>query len=465
MKKHYITYLFLLFTVFITAQEWEQEIIRQGDIGSLMKSIDLDVDNDVDIVTYDGRFYWYANLDGEGDFAHRESRSAIVGGVMEFQFHDIDGDQYQDILYRTYDDEIYWMENEDGLGQFGPPNLIFEDLTVYDIEALDVDQDNDLDVVAILYFDVLRSQVVWFENTDSNGTFGSEQHLEAGFFDECRCLRVMDVNEDQLDDLVTVLWGGTNLIYFPNDPDGSFSTSELIHHFSFFQSDWPYLYKPGIADLDGNGHEDIYFISQYLDFPFRLRWLPNYGGGNFGDPMHIAELGFDIYEGLDAADLDGDLDMDLMIAITSQSANEDGIYWFPNADGYGNFGEIRTISTAVDFVQEIGVANIDTDERPDPISLSQGDDKLAWYPNTGVLSVDDFRVESLKLYPNPAQDKVFVETTLPLSKVRLVNALGQAMDIDIVQGSVDVSALDSGIYLLEATFDNGQTQVHRLLIR
>lgn len=64
------------------------------------------------------------------------------------------------------------------------------------------------------------------------------------------------------------------------------------------------------------------------------------------------------------------------------------------------------------------------------------------------LSVDDFTIASLKIWPNPTTDVLFVETEENLNQVRIINTAG-ALVKHSNSKRIDVSDLKSGVYLIE----------------
>ena len=70
---------------------------------------------------------------------------------------------------------------------------------------------------------------------------------------------------------------------------------------------------------------------------------------------------------------------------------------------------------------------------------------------TIILSIDDFGLESLVVYPNPARDFIYLESQLNLDRVVLYTLLGQQVlsaENPIAPVSIDVSQLQQGLYLL-----------------
>ena len=96
---------------------------------------------------------------------------------------------------------------------------------------------------------------------------------------------------------------------------------------------------------------------------------------------------------LKSVDLDGDGDLDMLIA----SRNDQRISWYPN-DGTGRFGGIRFISEEVRTPSDVAAADLDGDGDLDVVSSSFTDRKIAWYRNDGTgtfgpqqIILSDFR--------------------------------------------------------------------------
>ncbi len=78
-------------------------------------------------------------------------------------------------------------------------------------------------------------------------------------------------------------------------------------------------------------------------------------------------------------------------------------------------------------------------------------DNLYLHKNT-VLSNGSFKVSSLKMYPNPAQDMLYFSADSPVSNVRVFNIMGQqvlARNNEVSE--INVSGLNAGVYFVKAT--------------
>ncbi len=72
--------------------------------------------------------------------------------------------------------------------------------------------------------------------------------------------------------------------------------------------------------------------------------------------------------------------------------------------------------------------------------------------NTGV--VDRLNNDEVLFYPNPAEDILFIKNQNKLHQLNLFNAQGQAIECTIINGSIDISTLSKGLYLIEITDKN-----------
>lgn len=69
------------------------------------------------------------------------------------------------------------------------------------------------------------------------------------------------------------------------------------------------------------------------------------------------------------------------------------------------------------------------------------------------LAIDDLTKNKLKIYPNPAQDILFIEYQQPIETVKIYNLQGQLIKEGSIS-SVDVSQLATGLYLVQVTVES-----------
>lgn len=79
------------------------------------------------------------------------------------------------------------------------------------------------------------------------------------------------------------------------------------------------------------------------------------------------------------------------------------------------------------------------------------------YPATQInmtaatASVNDVFLNDIKIYPNPAQNNLFIKSanSLNISNIKITNILGkEVFSSNIIDSKIDVSNLNSGIYIL-----------------
>ena len=238
---------------------------------------------------------------------------------------DITGNGHMDLIYTTTyaasGDSVKFKNNTDGEGGFSFSQYISSLNNATAMHAADLDGDNDIDIILANFSD---DKVTWHRN-DYNG-----------------------------------------FLYFDSDEEEIITTTANAPTSVFAK------------DLDGDGDNDILVASNYDD---TLAWYENTdGNGNFGPEQVISNIA-DGPRHVESADIDGDGDMDVLLA----STNDNSIRWYRNTDGLGTFELAQTITTFVDYIYKASFGDIDGDGDLDVLSASANDSKLAWYENTDGL--------------------------------------------------------------------------------
>ncbi len=132
------------------------------------------------------------------------------------------------------------------------------------------------------------------------------------------------------------------------------------------------------VDLDGDGDNDVLSASFDDDTNnHKIAWYENLNGyDSFGPQRIITEDPFGPHSVI-SADIDGDGDNDIIAAFGA-----DKIAWYENLNGPDNFSEQRVITTDVDAAYAVNCSDLDGDDDLDILSASLMDDKIAWYENT-----------------------------------------------------------------------------------
>jgi uncharacterized repeat protein (TIGR01451 family) len=348
----------------------EQQIVpAKTDSPESVFSSDIDGDGDMDVLSassYDDMIAWYENTDGNGEFGEQKVITTSAISARCVYSSDIDGDGDMDVLSASYlDDKIAWYENTDGNGNFGP-QIIISTNAVYarSVYSCDIDGDGDMDVLSASSGD---NKIAWYENTDGNGTFSTEQiitTLALGTVSVYAC----DIDGDEDLDVLTTSPDNNKVTWYENiNGDGNFSTEIIITN-NLIGANSVYS-----CDIDGDGDMDVLSASYTDD---KIAWYENTDGdGNFSINHTVSTSALDA-RAVYSCDADNDGDMDVFVASSLES-----IIWYENIDGNGTFGEKHIITNSAAISRSVYSSDIDGDGDLDVLSASAQDDKIAWYEN------------------------------------------------------------------------------------
>ncbi len=399
---------------------------------------DLDGDGDLDAISassIDNKIAWYENLDGQGTFGIQNIIVVNINGAGFVRAADVDGDGDMDVLSTSRDDyNIAWHENLDGQGSFGPPQVISSGMAIgLSLCPIDIDGDGDMDIVSSTGGD---SQIVWHENLDGQGNFGTQQLITLNA-DHPSSIYAVDVDGDGDNDVLAAALEGDMITWYENtDGLGTFGPQQII------SDETDYATSVYASDLDGDGDMDVLSASSADD---KAAWYENLDGqGNFG-AQKIISTNANYNRSVFSEDVDGDGDMDVL----SISNDPNYITWFENLDGQGNFGDQQIVTSNVIYPTSVYAADMDGDGDMDVLSTSGGDDKIAWYENLGPLSVAENNLDEFIIYPNPTSGVLRVGSAKEIVKLEIYNQLGQLVLENERQDTIDVSKIISGLYFLK----------------
>tara|TARA_R110002033_G_scaffold1389_1_gene12260 strand:- start:8784 stop:11156 length:2373 start_codon:yes stop_codon:yes gene_type:complete len=97
-----------------------------------------------------------------------------------------------------------------------------------------------------------------------------------------------------------------------------------------------------------------------------------------------------------------------------------------------------------------------------PPSNWQKDATASYSDDCAALSVDDFTVQNISIYPNPVNNTLNIQLEDTLEKVEVYSILG-AKVIEHKNSSINVSKLASGLYLLKVYTEEGKVGVKRFI--
>jgi hypothetical protein len=253
-----------------------------------------------------------ADLDGDGDLDLAASKVFLNQGGFQFTESealatprlamDVDGDGDWDLIESVTAETVAVLKN-DGQGRFTSAQMLQTSLT--DVRAGDLDNDGDLDLVAITSLAKQRASV-WLN--DGSGNF--EPVNTELMVDASRGLNLADVDDDGDLDVFIASWGAAGA---RNPPDQVWLNDGTAH---FTAGDAPLTgsVQVVLGDLDGDGDLDA-VAGQHSPYssekgqPSQL--LLNDGKGHFS---LAGELGGPNFQRVVLGDLDGDGDLDAVVA-------------------------------------------------------------------------------------------------------------------------------------------------------
>jgi hypothetical protein len=291
---------------------------------------DADADGDVDVVVAaanagvgGGALSWFANR-GDGQRFDAEQLNVLQLDGADVQLVDLDGDGDEDwLLSRQFADQslILWQENNGGPSGFPIPVAAFGAGDVA-MHAADLDGDGDRDVVASFVGSGGERQTTWYQNLDGNGTFlaGDELVTDAAGI---RSLSTSDLDGDGDTDIVAGSFAGGRVLWYENqDGQGSFGSPQLIAEDGFDDD----AVEVQLADVDGDGDDDL--VATFLDIGW-LAWYERLDGPAAFGPLALVTDDLSDDARVVLTDLDGDGDLDFA-AGTRLARGADGLSWFEN---------------------------------------------------------------------------------------------------------------------------------------
>lgn len=363
-----------------SAEFGEQQIINDTfrSVSSVFAS-DLDGDQDLDVLAvYDfgNALVWLENTDGKGSFGEPTVLSPEAFSAETVHSLDLDGDGDMDILAGSVGRTLNWFENTDGKGAF-EIRTFADDLLSYRPKMLPEDFDGDGKEDILVYPDNSYNPLIWIKNL-GEGQFGEPNYVSSRLYDPTS-VYLSDIDGDGDSDILATVDSSSDIevVWYENELASNGSFQQNLTNIDSHLSEVAIT-----ADIDGDGDQDV-ISGGFFD---AVDWFENVdGAGNFGPRKVVHDSHFGT-SAIFAADMDGDGDLDL---VTADSQDTDlgpnytngWIFWFENLDGKGDFSDANEVSTGVEGVQSLSVADLDGDGFNDILSASRFDNKIAWFKN------------------------------------------------------------------------------------
>jgi CSLREA domain-containing protein len=338
---------------------------------------DVDGDGDLDVLgaaSVADDIAWWENTNGDGSAWTEHTVDASFEGAGSVHAADVDGDGDLDVLgTANVAHDIAWWENTAGDGSAWTEHTVdgaFDGaLSVY---AADVDQDGDVDVLGAASG---ADDVTWWENTAGDGSTWTERTVD-GDFDGANSVYAADVDGDGDLDVLS----STNV-----DDDVAWWENETIHRSAYYpaagevtvDTAFDGAYDVYAGDVDGDGDMDVLGAAFDAD---DVAWWENTAGDGSAWSEHTVATAFDGASSVQAADVDGDGDLDVLGAAWYLFANH--VAWWENANGDGTSWTAHSVDGTFPGAISVYAADVDGDGDVDVLGAANTADDIAWWENT-----------------------------------------------------------------------------------
>jgi PKD repeat protein len=324
---------------------------------------------------------------------------SVFYDVSSIAVADIDGDGAQDVvggaestLLDQSTEALRWFRNTDGLGTQWNAYDIDLNSEAYAIYTVDLDKDDDIDIVIAGDDTGVGSfwDTRWWENGNGLGTSWTAHDI--GMAGGDKAVYVADLDNDGDLNAVSAGWGGDRITWFDYSGDEPWDSYDVTE--GSMDNRCPYAKSVVAAHIDGDQYLDI--IAMGSD---DIRWWKNMNNTSFW-PVHNISGGYDsdvdIAYSVQAADVDGDGDIDAISSSPGNAPSYDGeLVWWENSAGDGSSWQRYPIDAEVNGAS-LYPADIDGDGDIDVLGVGSNynfqqtppvptESYIAWWENSDGL--------------------------------------------------------------------------------
>ena len=374
-----------------------------GRFGSTAVALaDLDNDGDVDLIG--GGLYSTGSLDNGAATIRRNNGSGTFGSAEIILFASpnfvpmpkelttgfINGDGFADIVAAVPSGraiEGFVVVNSNGSGGFNTPVYYEASQQTFDVAIVDLDGDGDGDVITVAN----SSAAVTVHENLGNGSFQVLPRYEVASLSDA--VESADIDNDgdidivvngevdiaSVDPVVKILKNNGNGTFAPAidyTPTRNFADMKLRH-------------------INGDGFVDLIFAPDGNYPPYHFGTALNLGNGTFASTV-VTEV-FSCGEGtIDAADLDGDGDLDIVLTEEETCQGTDAHIFIFRNDGNQNFVRMPDIVLPGLLPHGLALADVTGDGKIDIITaLPTG---MGVFPGNGNLTFGAAIVSTTRPY-------------------------------------------------------------------
>jgi hypothetical protein len=343
---------------------------------------DLDGDGDMDLVAAsrdDNSIIWYASSGGPlPTFAPRLITNAAAGAVS-VDVGDVDRDGDADVVSASEDDDRILLHLNDGRGNFATtvvrpgtpqPEVDF----AKSVRLADLDGDGALDIA---YASEDQNLVGWYANNGARPPQWAPQPVTANNGVHVKFVTSADMDNDGDEDLISA-WSGlggqdTAVLWHRNGGQAAptfatFTVTTLAVGARYVEA----------ADLDGDGDMDLLTASRDDG---RILWFRNHAPHRTTilSPAELRPIGtYTAARHIIAADVDGDGDNDFV------TVGESSLVWHESNGAQPPAFAARPIPSSISGGRWVDAADLDGDGDMDLSLASTNNGAVFWYENNGA---------------------------------------------------------------------------------